>query len=278
MDDAQINALREAAEAAIPGPWELTSGHDYPSVLRDLALHRVAEAYTYWTGIYIAAASPDVVLSLLDRLASAESRADAAELERDEARAEAEAHNVAATQYEKDIAELRAEVARLTAERDAARQHIGSAPTRLRQLEQTNAALNDLLSQAEAERDARPEITGEEAFTWIGCRGGPTEKKVNATLKAFGLRWNAAQPAPVSVSTCGTVGLAMQQPDAAKRPVWAQNPPATIYESTAPVSDGGEACENCGGFGSFQVPFSYGRKAQCRTCNGTGRAKGGDRG
>ena len=83
MDDAQINALREAAEAAIPGPWELTSGHDYPSVIRDLALHRVAEAYTYWTGIYIAAASPDVVLSLLDRLGSSESRAERAERERD---------------------------------------------------------------------------------------------------------------------------------------------------------------------------------------------------
>lgn len=54
--------------------------------------------------------------------------------------------------------------------------------------------LTERAEKAEAERDARPAITGEEAYTWIGCKGGPTERKVHATLKAFGLRWAQQRP------------------------------------------------------------------------------------
>jgi hypothetical protein len=44
-----------------------------------------------------------------------------------------------------------------------------------------------------AERDSRPYISGEDAFTWIGCIGGPTEKKVHRELKRHGLAWAATK-------------------------------------------------------------------------------------
>jgi ElaB/YqjD/DUF883 family membrane-anchored ribosome-binding protein len=46
--------------------------------------------------------------------------------------------------------------------------------------------------------ESRPAVTGEDAFTWIGCHGGPTEKKVHKELKRHGLAWAAAERAHAS--------------------------------------------------------------------------------
>ena len=107
MTGPDVTSLRALAEAATPGPWqsryeryawELTKpceispgnfshplnilkansgSHDWPPAPQDAA--------------FIAAANPTAVLALLDNLAAAEWRADAAEADREEFRAIAEA-------------------------------------------------------------------------------------------------------------------------------------------------------------------------------------------
>jgi uncharacterized protein YciI len=67
-----VAALRKVAEAATPGPWVAEDGEVWrPSPIADLA---VAEAELVRNAAYIAAASPDVVLGLLDRLDAAEAK------------------------------------------------------------------------------------------------------------------------------------------------------------------------------------------------------------
>jgi hypothetical protein len=97
---ARDDRLRELAMAATPGPWEADEpatkwrardGHvrtTHPD-FEDCA-DEIAETFSNDDAAYIAAASPDVVTGLLDRLAAVEAERDrlAAAVERVEALAE----------------------------------------------------------------------------------------------------------------------------------------------------------------------------------------------
>ena len=81
MTDEQITALRAAAEAATPGPWSRTTGKD-AHLLREVCSEGQAgvafcgtfsQQQAHADAAYIAAASPDVVLALLDALDDAHS-------------------------------------------------------------------------------------------------------------------------------------------------------------------------------------------------------------
>lgn len=85
MTDIDTAALRMAAEGATPGPWE--AEHRGFDVYETHSQHGdvVAEAgLSPRDAAYIAAASPDVVLALLDRLKAAEAKLAAVEALADE--------------------------------------------------------------------------------------------------------------------------------------------------------------------------------------------------
>ncbi len=92
MSDDDIIRLREAAQgAAAPGPWayRISDGAWVVYCAIDKAM-RVAEVYgdvdspeVEADAAYIAAASPDVLIALLDRLEVAERERDALRAERD---------------------------------------------------------------------------------------------------------------------------------------------------------------------------------------------------
>ena len=87
MDDDQIAALRAAALAATPGPWVACARGEYADfdgrsrvVIGDdrrLAVIHVSDDETDANARLFAAASPDAITSLLDRLAQAERERDA---------------------------------------------------------------------------------------------------------------------------------------------------------------------------------------------------------
>lgn len=95
-------------------------------------------------------------------------------------------------------AELKAQLIKLTrgnatllaSLEEASREMVYAGETMQHDREEIERLRADL-ADMERKLEARPDITGEEAFTWIGCRGGPTEKKVNAKLREFGMRWSA---------------------------------------------------------------------------------------
>ena len=74
MTDDDIKRLRRLAEQATPGPWRVNmKGHSYHEVARvnDLEIAPPNSVdLSHWTvdAAYIAAASPDVVLALLDEI------------------------------------------------------------------------------------------------------------------------------------------------------------------------------------------------------------------
>ena len=74
MTDDDIKRLKRLAEQATPGPWRVNmKGHSYHEVARvnDLEIappNSVELAHSTIDAAYIAAASPDVVLALLDEI------------------------------------------------------------------------------------------------------------------------------------------------------------------------------------------------------------------
>ena len=74
MTDADIKRLKRLAKQATPGPWRVNmKGHSYHEVARvnDLEIAPPNSVdLSHWTvdAAYIAAASPDVVLALLDEI------------------------------------------------------------------------------------------------------------------------------------------------------------------------------------------------------------------
>lgn len=79
LTDAQVAALREAAEKATPGPWKAgdaawfrgqTNPEDGKRPISAGANGVMANVYGRANAEFIAAASPDVVIALLDELDS----------------------------------------------------------------------------------------------------------------------------------------------------------------------------------------------------------------
>lgn len=84
MIPSEIAALRALAEKATPGQWTVgASSHEIDVPDGEDGLFSVATAELPEDAAFIAAASPSVVIALLDALEAAESRAAALEAERD---------------------------------------------------------------------------------------------------------------------------------------------------------------------------------------------------
>ena len=66
--------LKQLAEQATPGPWHTNDFDDYGLNVRNTLGDRLADRLSVPDAEYIAACSPDVVLSLLRQLEEAEQR------------------------------------------------------------------------------------------------------------------------------------------------------------------------------------------------------------
>jgi hypothetical protein len=82
---SDLSALREVAEKATPGEWFVWEGE---LCYRDSRGMRQRLKPSAGNAIFIAGANPQVMIKLLDHLAAEKARADAAEAERDELKAE----------------------------------------------------------------------------------------------------------------------------------------------------------------------------------------------
>ena len=171
-----------------------------------------------------------------------------------------------------EVATLRSSLARAEAERDEATRAADSY--RMAGLVTVQRA-----REAEAERDARPAITPEDAAfvrgdAQIGLQafqvmlGGAETRRVIAALRA-----HAAKAAPVSatISPTSSEGHAsdLSGGGASDRD---RVSPSDGESGSLRAGDGGEVCPECRGRGGWGPAPSW----KCPACNGTGRAKGGD--
>lgn len=84
ITQAERDALREAAEKATPGPWELHRSWDSEMYVRSPAMQVIASPWLWGDGQFIVAAC-NAAKPLLDALRASEERAAAMEQERDAA-------------------------------------------------------------------------------------------------------------------------------------------------------------------------------------------------
>lgn len=83
MTDINLDKLRRMAEAATPGPWDITGNGDWKREVRGPDWNvawcgHMSTLRAHADATYIAAVNPATVIALLDRLERAEAKRDAA--------------------------------------------------------------------------------------------------------------------------------------------------------------------------------------------------------